>query len=315
MHDLKVPINDMLQKLKYSPSKEAAMQLGRTGADEAVSELINMVECSIRISHPTETRYVDSVYKPNWWNKKRIRKEKLSYTPMEYYEEDTQLIGVEALGETRSERALEYLEKVENHKGPIEEMEDHCMGGYYMTGKFYDADFPNAPGNLKYCLGRSLAEIKECEAKEFNIFTSWCDKSYLILKSAIEKLEITSANEIYEYKHFKPFAWKGAYADGYRVNHFEKENITYAILHPSQPYDDDSMLLRWDSNKNRWTKSFQLGLLTCNGFPEGSIIRNGTDPDERASLVLLGYFALEDRAEEFTPEKVGYLHPWVLENL
>lgn len=107
------------------------MKLARTGSDEAVAELIKMAE-----------------------RKDNIFVEGENY---EYKLED-QLAAIEALGETNNKIALDYLFRLLEHKAPNEIYGDHCLGGYYPTGDFYPAEFPNAGIELDNELAEHLME-------------------------------------------------------------------------------------------------------------------------------------------------------------
>lgn len=76
--------SDLIKKLRKCSSQErisVAIELAKTGTDKGIRELIRMVE--------GRRRYL-----------------------LSWYDLDDQLIGIEALGETRKKEALEYLEKV-----------------------------------------------------------------------------------------------------------------------------------------------------------------------------------------------------------
>jgi len=113
---------------------------------------------------------------------------------------------------------------------------------------------------------------------------------------------------MYTYRHYDPFAWPGAYDDAHRAREFEHGDVTYALLQANPPYDDDSMLLRWDGSRKRWIVNFAL-VIRGGTYPTGDPIKDQTESGERAALVLLGHFGLEKRANEFTPEEVGSMSP------
>lgn len=235
------------------------------------------------------------------------------------YTAEVQLIAIEALGESRSKAALEFLQRFGKWSFD-EQLTDHCLGGYAGTGqcniRFRHAwgelrraleDVATLPSEVKNAIEQSgLAEFQRTHYLSEHYFRN---QAYLILAAAIEKLTATVDSGPYSYLHFQPHAWPGAYADGYRVAQFEDGPVSHAILHPSQPYDDDAMLLRWDSERGVWTMSFQLGLLTCNGFPGGVPLQNQTDPGERASLVLLAHFGKEAKAGTIPPAALAYCSP------
>lgn len=87
---------DLVQRLRTCPAKErraAAMELAKTGTDEAVVELIRMVDGATR-------DYTSRTIKTLWL--------KLS---IDYSFED-QLIGIGALGESGNRQALDYLNRL-----------------------------------------------------------------------------------------------------------------------------------------------------------------------------------------------------------
>ena len=102
--------------------------------------------------------------------------------------------------------------------------------------------------------------------------------------------------------------------DAHRRPGYETGDVTYAVLHPSQPYDDDSVLVRWNIKKDIWTMSFSLGI-GGGAFPEGEPILGEDDCSERAALSLLAHFGLLERRSELHPAKIGYMSPYRLNQL
>lgn len=77
---------------------------------ESILELMNIVNCGIRMRHPTEIRYRN--VKPHWWSWKTVQ-EPYEYTPdPEYYRLDDSLNAIEALGESGEPGVLEFLERI-----------------------------------------------------------------------------------------------------------------------------------------------------------------------------------------------------------
>ncbi len=107
---------------------------------------------------------------------------------------------VDALGETHSVRALDYLKQLAVHTPPTSETEEGDYGGSsgdyggkitMPTGSFSDADFPNAKGELKLILGSSRAEVEACRTHQIDDDP---DNEYTRLESAIKKLETALQN-------------------------------------------------------------------------------------------------------------------------
>ena len=92
---------DLVQRLRTCSAEERrniATALAKTGTDEAVDELIRMVEGKRR----------------HW---------------LRFYNPDDQLLGVEALGETHNRFAMQYLERVYTPRTHTSSMEYSSGGG------------------------------------------------------------------------------------------------------------------------------------------------------------------------------------------
>ena len=74
------------------------------------------------------------------------------------------------------------------------------------------------------------------------------------------------------------------------------------------------MLVRWNKTARKWVINFDM-IIRDGEYPTGEDIRNGYDGSERAALVLLAYFGLEKRANDFTPEEIAHMSPNDLEAL
>jgi hypothetical protein len=144
--------SDLVQKLRTCSVEERkgiAMELAKLGTDEALQELINMVDTGVRVLHPKETRYRDVVEKLHWWNKNKIKQEPYEFDPSEHYDFEDQKIGIEALGETGRNDACKYLQSLllreEKYTGLtcMAHREDTRQGNRVM-----DVSFPNAKGLL-----------------------------------------------------------------------------------------------------------------------------------------------------------------------
>lgn len=119
----------------------------------------------------------------------------------------------------------------------------------------------------------------------------------------------------YTYTIYNVKELPGMFKDCYRNEHYERGDVTYAIFHPSQHYDDDMMPLRWNSKERIWTASF-LDKFSSIEFPEGKPIYEGDlDSVERAALVLLTHFRLLHRRCEFHPIRLAVLSPEELDKL
>lgn len=147
-------ISDLVERLRTCPAgkrKEVAFELARRGTSEAVGELIRMVDAELRISYPTETRYKGE--KIHWWSRK-TKLVSYEYTqPAENYGFEDQLIGIEALGETGSARALEYLKNLIREERRLETLTRPACATQDIPFP-YDEEvlciyYPNAKGSLK----------------------------------------------------------------------------------------------------------------------------------------------------------------------
>lgn len=91
----------------------------------------------------------------------------------------------------------------------------------------------------------------------------------------------------------------GEYDLSFRIPQHEGGDISYAILHPNTPCDDDSMLLLWDKNIQMWKSVFDM---VIGGVPfdySKAYMREKIEndkPGERAALVLLYHFGLEKKS-------------------
>lgn len=173
---------DLVKRLRTCSAGERrniAMELAQTGTDEAVAELIRMVEGRHRRG-------------------------------LSWYELDDQLIGVEALGETgteRAERALSFLREVYTTSAYLTlEHERVYYGGAstpecdiwaYVT--YMHCTYPHARRQLSNIL--AYTEGMECEYEEGTVFPENFvskalgaynrDKAHAIFEKAIERLEST----------------------------------------------------------------------------------------------------------------------------
>ncbi len=114
----------------------------------------------------------------------------------------------------------------------------------------------------------------------------------------------------YKYSTLLPI--RGGYGGSYRAREYELGDVTHAIIHPDQPYDDDVMLIRWDSKQAVWTLAFAN--IGCE-FGKGEILKENSGMTERAALVLLSYFELGNRFETFEPSEVMTFNPSRLEEI
>ena len=160
----------------------------------------------------------------------------------------------------------------------------------------------------------SYGKHVSCLGGGFNI------EAYRIIKLAIEKLTATTITGGHKYVCYNVDKYPDMFDDAHRrPGYGETGDVTYVILHPYQPYDDDSMLLRWNSGKKhlgekRWTMSFSLGI-GGGVFPKGEGILTAGEYGERAGLSLLAHFGLMERRSEFHPATLGYMSPDELQAL
>lgn len=119
--------NPLVKRLRTCPSEErkkVALTLARQGTEEAVDELLRMAEGGRR----------------HW---------------LQRYDRTDQIIAVMALGESGSERALEYLKKVDSpwksRPRPISQQRvGREQGGqYFTTHERVEVDYPEAPDGLR----------------------------------------------------------------------------------------------------------------------------------------------------------------------
>ncbi len=317
--------DDLIQRLRdclavvYTPCNQieaAALELGQSGTSEAVDELTSIADGGRYI---TEKRG-----KKHWWSRSETVLSEGRYE----HNFVIQRIAIEALGETQDDRALEYLTKFAEWQLIKKQHRTHYSAGEYRL------EFPNAKGELKNRLvsgdginPRFIPEWDRDKVIEKGLLDYKTPRDlsgdthfivekgdYALLLRAIKRLKATTVKQ-YAYTCYNidknPTMFDGAHR---RPEYGEKGDITCVILHPSQPWDDDSMLLKWNSEERRWNMSFSLGL-GGGEFPEGEHIGNGGYLNERAGLTLLNYFYLTARRNEFSPEKLGYLSPEQLQKL
>jgi len=133
---------ELINKIRFAPSseerREIALQLASIKEDEAHDELYRMADGEI-------------IYTPRTWKRLWLRK-----AITEYGLED-QLIAIEALAETGTEKALNFLRNIKKSKsylsgserewGPYHEMFGHGGGRIYYNAKgvlrtaLYNDDF------------------------------------------------------------------------------------------------------------------------------------------------------------------------------
>ncbi|MFA5992924.1 MAG: hypothetical protein WC796_04420 [Candidatus Pacearchaeota archaeon] len=117
----------------------------------------------------------------------------------------------------------------------------------------------------------------------------------------------------HRYRHFNIDEFPNMFDDVHREEQHEYGGVPYAIVHQSQPYGDDTLLVRWDPLMDAWTMSFAA--MGCQFKPRGDLILGDDDPHERAALTILAQFGLIKRRNEFHPTKVGFISPFKLEQL
>src|SRR4030067_108518 len=98
----------------------------------------------------------------------------------------------------------------------------------------------------------------------------------------------------YQYKEWWPIPARPGYGPG-RIQipycGAEDPNVL-AIESPSQPGDDDCLLIIWDKDRKIWTQHYGF----CGSYHVATM-----GFDERAAITLLEYFDILDKAEEFFP--------------
>jgi len=114
--------------------------------------------------------------------------------------------------------------------------------------------------------------------------------------------------ENYQYKEWLPIPAKTGYEPRrIQIPYFGADDPNVmAIESPSQPGDDDSLLIIWDRDLRIWTQHY--------GF-SGSYSKPSEGFDERAALTLLEYFNLLDMAEEFSPNRLMSTSPEELQKI
>ena len=160
---------NLIQRLRTCSAEErktSAMELAKNGTDEAVRELVRMVGGKRR----------------RW---------------LSFYNFNEQKIGIEALGETRSKKALDYLKNLVSY-------EIKSLGKYYTPQSFdeeveqeCEINFPNARGKLsrnlrsvycsRYYVDKTGEEIKEYTKSPKDVMNQ--KEEYLKIMSAIARLE------------------------------------------------------------------------------------------------------------------------------
>ncbi len=177
--------DDLIQRLRTCPVEERraiAMELAQTGTDEAVTELVKIVEGG----NYTPPRY----NKKHWYSLDRTLLEEENFQ----YNSDEQLMAVEALGETRSRKAYNYLNwLIAKTKSSRRRYGMKCRGGFVAMRQF--VRFPRAKGGLYKMLqydadvarGDYLSTLQPVQgeleaARESNI-------AYQAVLKAIQKLE------------------------------------------------------------------------------------------------------------------------------
>ena len=137
---------DLIQKIRNCPKeemKDLAIELGKTGTKESVDELIRIADGGKYT--PEKITYKE---KP-WYSLKRKEIDRIELEKWEYSLHE-QLIAIDALGETKSGVALEYLNNL-LEKDEIEEDGIIRWSDDYIIGPrgIVDIEFPNAKGYLK----------------------------------------------------------------------------------------------------------------------------------------------------------------------
>ncbi|MFQ5531955.1 MAG: HEAT repeat domain-containing protein [Candidatus Nanoarchaeia archaeon] len=181
---------DLIQKLRTSPvgERNIARELANIGSRKAVAELKKMVEGKIKA-------YSLRTYK-TFWLKRPIR-----YSPHE------QRIGIEALGETRSPDALDYLRRLYTYEIFKEGRESHVVQGIDPIHDYWQVEiyrYPNAPAGLGDNLSYEVAITSSswgCESdipeEKIEASRKWTPNNreiHLIFRTAISKLESSIPN-------------------------------------------------------------------------------------------------------------------------
>ena len=164
--------SDLIQRLRTCGPEErkfAAIELARTGTDEAVAELKRMIEARRRRG-------------------------------LRWYDINDQLIGVEALSETNSPRALSYLREIYASQDKTLESREHNDGlSLREIGKKVEVFYPNAKRELRRRL-RYTVEVThpheiECgyavlrEGEDIRAVRYKDQRTHDVLTSSIQKLE------------------------------------------------------------------------------------------------------------------------------
>jgi len=154
---------DLVQRLRTCSAEErraVAIELAKTGTDEAVTELARMVEADVMNYTPRTHRTI--------WQRRPI-----------FYSYEDQLIGVTALGETRSQKALYYLESIyQPHYSEITDSVEVCAQSGCDPSGYPDywsepiqievTKFPKIKGELRKRLEYKI-KLENVSPIEFNI--------------------------------------------------------------------------------------------------------------------------------------------------
>ena len=156
------PLVKQLRMCPENHRKVAALKLAQNGTDEGVMELIRMVEGRWR----------------RWFF---------------WYDYEDQLIGVEALGETGSEKALEYLRfvyraesktRIEGMAGMPMDKHEQFVGRLEVEYHEMDViEYPNARGSLRENLDYRVIQDSPIDARH--------QQAHRAIRRAIGRLERT----------------------------------------------------------------------------------------------------------------------------
>src|SRR3989344_8751151 len=108
-------ISDLVEKLRTcsnNETRDVAMELAHIGTDEAVEALIKIAEGGIKIEYPLLRSLVIVYRRPAWWKRKVPVDEERVYDVSIRYNLYEQITAIEALAETGSQIAIDYINRV-----------------------------------------------------------------------------------------------------------------------------------------------------------------------------------------------------------
>ena len=176
---------------------------------DEMENLFKIANCGITTTYPIETRYRE--VKPHWWSRKTV-KQPYAFTPEPaYYRLHEALSAIKALGETGSEKALDFLKDLYTVSTESEYDEYFVSGGSeprdddWMYSVTTYAVYPRAHGDLmdalKFDIGydtgyRDYDDGSEQEVRDYGerikrseLESSSLGEAHETIRDAIRKLK------------------------------------------------------------------------------------------------------------------------------